>query len=129
MTTPLQLGTAAGAAVSRPVVAACFVHTPCRGLRDDRLEPPLGLLFVATHANARGQDYRIRDLPPVADPVLDRHVPDGLPRYGFSTYSVNYGTARELIARSGAEPAPRSSQAGRTPPRSRTPSSPAGSSS
>jgi hypothetical protein len=76
---------------------ACFIHTPWLELRDDRLEPPLGLLYLATHLNAHGHRTRLCDLSSLDEPDLDSHIPDGLRVYGFSTYSVNYGQTRDLM--------------------------------
>jgi anaerobic magnesium-protoporphyrin IX monomethyl ester cyclase len=80
----------------RPV-SACLVHTPCLELRDDRLEPPLGLLYVATSLNAHGHRTELCDLSALDEPDLDRRIPDGRDLYGFSTYSVNYGQTLALM--------------------------------
>jgi len=67
-------------------------------LRDDRLEPPLGLLYLATLAQARGYRVNVTDLSAQPLEGLDRLIPDGFDVYGFSTYSVNYGLTCELMA-------------------------------
>jgi radical SAM superfamily enzyme YgiQ (UPF0313 family) len=79
-------------------VTACFVHTPCMELRDDRLEPPLGMLYIVTNLNANGHRARLCDLSSQTAREMDRLVPDGLEVYGFSTYSVNYAQTREIMA-------------------------------
>lgn len=76
----------------------CFVHTPCRELRDDRLEPPLGLLYMATALRHRGFLAGITDLSAADGDDLDRRIPDGHDVYAFSTYSVNYCLTRQLAA-------------------------------
>lgn len=83
---------------SRSGTNVCFVHTPCLELRDDRLEPPLGMLYMATLARSRGYDARIVDLSADESVDLVDRIPDGCEIYGFSTYSVNYGKTRELAA-------------------------------
>jgi radical SAM superfamily enzyme YgiQ (UPF0313 family) len=99
MTTLLQLGRPAlrDVAPTRRTGTACLVHTPCLELRDDRLEPPLGMLYIATYLNAHGHRARVCDLSSLDGPDLDRRIPDGLRVYGFSTYSVNYGQTRDLM--------------------------------
>ena len=39
-----------------------LIHTPCYELQDDRLEPPLGLLYIATWLNCHGFITQIVDL-------------------------------------------------------------------
>ncbi len=89
----------AGPCAPVPQPSVCFIHTPCLELRDDRLEPPLGLLSMATLVRSKGYPTVIIDLSSHAEPDLDRHVPDGYGLYGFSTYSVNYGMTRALATR------------------------------
>lgn len=90
-------------AISPAPAAGCrsirvgFIHTPCQELRDDRLEPPLGMLSIATNLNAHGHRAQICDLSSVDSPQLEGRVPDGCDVYGFSTYSVNYGQTRDLM--------------------------------
>lgn len=79
-----------------PVTRACLVHSPCRDLRDDRLEPPLGMLYMAAYARRHGHDVEIVDLSSCEPDGLAERVPDGCAVYGFSTYSVNFGLTREL---------------------------------
>jgi anaerobic magnesium-protoporphyrin IX monomethyl ester cyclase len=76
----------------------CLVHTPCAQLRDDRLEPPLGLLYLATVARDRGYRIELIDLSARSPTQLGQLIPDGHDVYGFSTYSVNYGLTLELAA-------------------------------
>lgn len=79
--------------------SVCFVQTPCPDLADDRLEPPLGLLYLATVVRDRGHRTEIVDLSSVAEAQLDAHVPDGYDVYGFSTYSVTYARTCRVAAR------------------------------
>lgn len=99
MTMLVQLGhpSIRDVSAARCATTACLVHTPCLELRDDRLEPPLGMLYIATNLNAHGHRAQLCDLSSFDEPDLDRRIPDGLDVYGFSTYSVNYGQTRELM--------------------------------
>lgn len=81
---------------TRRLPSACFVHTPCLALRDDRLEPPLGLLYLTTVALARGHHAVLCDLASADRPDPDREVPDGYDVYGFSTYTANYAETRAI---------------------------------
>jgi radical SAM superfamily enzyme YgiQ (UPF0313 family) len=74
----------------------CLVHTPCWDLCDDRLEPPLGLLYLASLLRSQGAAAELVDLASHGGPGLDREIPDGFDVYGFSTYSVNYALTLEL---------------------------------
>ena len=80
----------------RPSV--CLVHTPCLDLQDDRLEPPLGLLYIATTLQTKGYPVKIVDLASELSPNLERLIPDGYDVYGFSTYSVNYNQTHQLAS-------------------------------
>ena len=68
----------------------CLIHTPCLELRDDRLEPPLGLLYIASSLEQQGFEVKLLDLAAVTDSNLVDLIPDHYDVYGFSTYSVNY---------------------------------------
>ena len=70
-------------------LSTVLVQTPCYELADDRLEPPLGLLYIATWLNSRGLKASIVDLSslPISKAV------DNIPKadvYGFSTYTSTY---------------------------------------
>ncbi len=66
-----------------------FVHTPCPELQDDRLEPPLGMLYLATLLKKKGISCQICDLSGVSEEEWENNLPYG-DIYAFSTYSVNY---------------------------------------
>ncbi len=76
----------------------CLIHSPCSELQDDRLEPPLGLLYLATLALAKGYPVKIVDLASKPEESLSHLIPTGFDVYGFSTYSVSYGLTRELAS-------------------------------
>ncbi len=97
------IAAAIAAQLNRPVVhkpvkrTVCLIHTPCLELRDDRLEAPLGLLYLASSLQARGHHVSICDLSSIDEHDLERRIPGDFDVYGFSTYSVNYGLTRALM--------------------------------
>jgi len=73
-----------------------LIQTPCYELEDDRLEPPLGLLYLATWLNSRGYQVQIADLSSIPP---DRWA-DAIPLadiYGFSTYTTTYYRTLEIF--------------------------------
>ena len=78
------------------MLSVCFIHTPCSNLNDDRLEPPLGQLYIASALQAQGYPVKLVDLSSASEDNLDSRIPDGYDVYAFSTYSVNYGLTRQL---------------------------------
>ncbi|TVL97294.1 MAG: B12-binding domain-containing radical SAM protein [Candidatus Brocadia sp. WS118] len=74
----------------------CLVHSPCLELYDDRLEPPLGLLYNATFARVYGYEVTLIDLSSYPVFNLENAIPDDYDIYGFSTYSVNYRFTKQL---------------------------------
>jgi len=65
----------------------CLVFTPAYELQDDRLEPPLGILYIATYLKEHGYDVAIADLAGV--PEVEWYLPPAK-FYGFTTYSTTY---------------------------------------
>lgn len=78
------------------MLRTCLIHSPCLELRDDRLEPPLGLLYLATFANSKGHKVDIIDLSSYSNSGLGNAIPNGYDVYGFSTYSLNYHITKKL---------------------------------
>ena len=74
----------------------CLVHSPCLELCDDRLEPPLGLLYIAAFGRAKGYDVNLIDLSSYSAFDLENAIPNCYHVYGFSTYSVNYHLTKRL---------------------------------
>ena len=72
-----------------------FVNTPCPELDDDRLEPPLGMLYMATMLRQAGIDCQICDLAGLDKSAWADSIAFG-DIYGFSTYSVTYRRTLEL---------------------------------
>jgi radical SAM superfamily enzyme YgiQ (UPF0313 family) len=65
----------------------CLVFTPAYELQDDRLEAPLGLLYIATYAKDHGFGVAIADMAGV--PEAEWSLPVAR-YYGFTTYSTTY---------------------------------------
>jgi anaerobic magnesium-protoporphyrin IX monomethyl ester cyclase len=61
---------------------------------DDRLEPPLGLLYIGTWAAIRGYPVEICDLAGI--PMEGWHLPEA-DYYGFVTYSTTYARTLALV--------------------------------
>jgi len=66
-----------------------FVHTPCPELDDDRVEPPQGILSLASFMKENQIPCQICDLSGVPEEDWRSSLSAG-DVYGFSTYSVNY---------------------------------------
>jgi radical SAM superfamily enzyme YgiQ (UPF0313 family) len=66
-----------------------FVHTPCPELDDDRLEPPLGILYLATLLKKQNVPCKICDLSSFPEKDWEHNLEFGN-IYAFSTYSVTY---------------------------------------
>ena len=63
----------------------CLVRSPTPKLLDDRVEAPLGLLYLATYVKALGFSVQIVDLAGDSNEIIPpaRY-------YGFTTYTANY---------------------------------------
>ena len=66
----------------------CLIHTPVSELKDDRLDPPMGLLYLATELKNTGWDVEVCDLSG-NDNIVMHDIPFAH-YYGFSTYTANY---------------------------------------
>lgn len=73
----------------------CFIHAPCPELDDDRLEPPLGLLYIATYLQHHDFKVSVVDLSSVSLEESSRRIPRA-DIYAFSTLSVTYAVTRAL---------------------------------
>jgi len=65
----------------------CLIFTPAYELLEDRLEAPLGILYLATWLNSKGFDAQVCDLAGLAAQDWQIPVADF---YGFSTFSTTY---------------------------------------
>ncbi len=82
--------------MSSPIRSIALIHTPCYELEDDRLEPPLGLLYLATYLNVHGYPTRIIDLASTSPDIWQDLIPEAQ-LYGFSTYTATYQRTLEVM--------------------------------
>jgi radical SAM superfamily enzyme YgiQ (UPF0313 family) len=73
-----------------------LIQTPCVELEDDRLEPPLGLLYLSTWLNQHGYQTQIVDLSSVPPNRWSDLIPQASV-YGFSTYTTTYTRTLEIL--------------------------------
>lgn len=73
----------------------CFIHASCPEFDDDRLEPPLGLLSIATYLKHQGFQASVVDLSSVSLEEASRRIPRA-DIYAFSTLSVTYALTLAL---------------------------------
>lgn len=73
-----------------------LVQTPCYELNDDRLEPPLGLLYLATWLNQHHYSTQIVDLASVQPECWADRIP-WADVYGFSTYTTTYHRTLQVL--------------------------------
>ena len=74
-----------------------FIHAPRYELEDDRLEPPLGILYFATILKSHGFICAICDLSGTPENQWTEYV-EAADIYAFSTYSVTYDCTLQLPA-------------------------------
>lgn len=68
---------------------------PCRKILDDRLDPPIGLLYVGTYLEKNGFNVHISDLSGIAEEDWLSKVPKSNV-YGFVTYTASYHEVMKL---------------------------------
>jgi radical SAM superfamily enzyme YgiQ (UPF0313 family) len=73
-----------------------LIQTPSSELENDRLEPPLGLLYLATWLNQQGYAAQIVDLSSKPSDCWNDLIPQANV-YGFSTYTTTYARTLELL--------------------------------
>ena len=78
------------------VRSVALIQTPCYELADDRLEPPLGLLYLATWLRHHGYPTHIVDLASTPPGQLADAIP-AADVYGFSTYTPTYHRTLEVL--------------------------------
>jgi anaerobic magnesium-protoporphyrin IX monomethyl ester cyclase len=80
----------------RNISSTVLIQTPCYELEDDRLEPPLGLLYLSTWLSKHGHRTQIVDL----SSTPQEHWIDTIPPadiYGFSTYTTTYHRTLDVL--------------------------------
>jgi hypothetical protein len=65
---------------------------------DDRLEPPLGLLYIGAVLRKRGNPVSLVDLSGKYQQDYNDAIPDGYDVYGFSTYTLTYANTLRLVS-------------------------------
>ena len=78
----------------QPSVA--LIQTPCFELDDDRLEPPLGLLYMATWLRLHDYQAHIVDLSSIPQNEWLAAIPQA-DVYGFSTFTTTYQRTCEIL--------------------------------
>lgn len=80
---------------NRNKLSILFIHTPCPELDEDRLEPPLGILYLATILSRDGYDCRVCDLSGIKEENWNACLTHA-DVYAFSTYSVNFHLTKKI---------------------------------
>jgi anaerobic magnesium-protoporphyrin IX monomethyl ester cyclase len=70
-------------------ISLALIQTPCYELEDDRLEPNLGLLYLATWLRQHGFAAQVIDLSSIPPEGWQQTIPPANV-YGFSTYTTSY---------------------------------------
>lgn len=73
-----------------------LVNLPVDDLEDDSMQPPIGLVSIATYAAMNGYEMEVCDLSGNRGIDLNSLIPKA-DVYGFSTYSVTYKKALEVV--------------------------------
>lgn len=69
------------------MIDICFIFTPIHKMLVNRLEPPLGILYLATYLKEHGYHVAVRDLDGLEEARWDIPVAR---HYGFTTYTTTY---------------------------------------
>ena len=72
----------------KQMIDICLIFTPITEMLIERLEAPMGLLYIATYLNENGFEAEVRDLSGIA--LENAEIPPAK-WYGFVTYSTTYG--------------------------------------
>lgn len=78
------------------VNSVVLIQTPCPELQDDRLEPPLGLLYLAGWLRQNGVSVCVIDLTSIPPQQWANYIPRA-EVYGFSTYTTSYHRTLEIL--------------------------------
>lgn len=73
-----------------------LIHTPCYEITDDRLEPPLGVLYLATVLNQNGYKASISDLSSIPEENWEPLIPPA-DIYGFITFTPTYKRTLRIL--------------------------------
>ena len=82
----------------RKNTAAVLINPPVPQLNDDKMQPPGGLISIATFCQLHGYDVRVVDLAGKGNEIdMTRFIPES-DVYGISLYTVTYNSSVELVA-------------------------------
>jgi anaerobic magnesium-protoporphyrin IX monomethyl ester cyclase len=76
--------------------SVALIQTPCYELDDDRLEPPLGLLYMATLLRLHSHQACIVDLSSIPRSEWINTIPSA-DIYGFSTFTTTYSQTLQVL--------------------------------
>lgn len=74
-----------------------LIESPCDKIDNDKIDPPLGLLYIAAYLKKRNYDVDIIDLSSTAPEQWDRLIPSGYTVLGFRTICVSFSTTLEIL--------------------------------
>ena len=74
------------------VKTVCLIHPPHPNSMDDRLDPPMGLLYIATHLRQCGMDVKVVDLS-----GLNKWEIPYAEIYGITAYISSLSIIRQLV--------------------------------
>jgi radical SAM superfamily enzyme YgiQ (UPF0313 family) len=80
----------------RKRLSVALIQTPCYELDDDRLEPPLGLLYMATWLRQHDRQACIVDLSSISQSEWINAIPSA-DIYGFSTFTTTYQQTLQVL--------------------------------
>lgn len=72
----------------------CLIQSPSPEVLQDRLDPPLGLLYIGSYLKSKGFDVQIKDLSGMIAAEWEIPYADW---YGFTTYSSNYYQTLQIL--------------------------------
>jgi anaerobic magnesium-protoporphyrin IX monomethyl ester cyclase len=73
-----------------------LINLPVDELENDSMQPPIGLVYIATYTFTNGYDIEVCDLSGNKNKDLHSFIPKA-DVYGFSTYSVTYNKVLDLV--------------------------------
>lgn len=79
----------------------CLINAPCLGTDDVNLEPPLGLLYIAS--NLRENGYKDVEIYTMTDATTEEEIKTKIDKipfanvYGFTVYCTNYNYVKKCI--------------------------------
>lgn len=78
------------------LTSIALIQTPCHELEDDRLEPNLGQLYLATWLRQHGFESQVVDLSSILPDEWLQAIPPA-DAYGFSTFTSSYYRTLQIV--------------------------------